>query len=258
MLERGDSIACEFAQRFAFLLGKPEMVDGLLKFARGCHGSDRMRLDILYHLNNLEVVPNSSQLMWIEGRWTEIECVGFEVTDEPNSEGVHAPAIARLAEQTLAALHDDRNEEAERLLLEAIQLEPDMADLQNNLGAAYEGQGRHAEAQQLTREIHERWPDYFFRSYRHGPTLYSGATFFRSRVAAGTTAKATGIASHGVFCLVCCLHPIPHCPKRYQLRRKVVPAVGGPSARPSPAGAIPGATIVYYSTADRGARGEEF
>jgi tetratricopeptide (TPR) repeat protein len=60
------------------------------------------------------------------------------------------------------ALCDGDGVTAERLLKAALKIEPDAPDLMNNLGAAYELQGLHDQSRRLVREIHERWPDYFF------------------------------------------------------------------------------------------------
>lgn len=53
-------------------------------------------------------------------------------------------------------------EEAEPLLLKAIELEPEAPDIKNNLGAAYEMQGRSKEGYALARELFEKYPDYLF------------------------------------------------------------------------------------------------
>jgi predicted Zn-dependent protease len=51
---------------------------------------------------------------------------------------------------------------AERLFKECIQSAGESPDLLNNLAAAYDAQARREEASELSRRIHERWPDYFF------------------------------------------------------------------------------------------------
>src|SRR5262249_43163258 len=53
-------------------------------------------------------------------------------------------------------------EQAERLLHEALAKEPDAPDLLNNLADAYNVQGRQEESRRLIREIHARFPDYWF------------------------------------------------------------------------------------------------
>src|SRR5205807_4544166 len=50
----------------------------------------------------------------------------------------------------------------EQLLREALALEPDAPDLHNNLAMAFEAQGRRDESHALIREVHARFPDYWF------------------------------------------------------------------------------------------------
>ena len=50
----------------------------------------------------------------------------------------------------------------ERLIKQALELEPDAPDLWNNLTAAYSRQGREQDATAIVRQIHERHPDYLF------------------------------------------------------------------------------------------------
>ncbi|MCC5898888.1 MAG: tetratricopeptide repeat protein [Phormidium sp. BM_Day4_Bin.17] len=52
--------------------------------------------------------------------------------------------------------------QAETLLKEALEIEPDAPDLYNNLAIAYILQGRRAEADRLIDESFERFPDYLF------------------------------------------------------------------------------------------------
>ena len=70
--------------------------------------------------------------------------------------------VQELAERAYDLLSHGDGAGAERLLKEALKLEPDACDLRNNLCAAYEMQGRIDEAERLIREIHDRNPHYFF------------------------------------------------------------------------------------------------
>jgi predicted Zn-dependent protease len=60
------------------------------------------------------------------------------------------------------ALHENRPEDSEALLLQALKLEPDAPDLKNNLAMAYGLQGDKKRAEAMIREIHQQHPDYFF------------------------------------------------------------------------------------------------
>ena len=62
------------------------------------------------------------------------------------------------AVNAMIALHDEDGERAERALKQALALEPEAPELQNNLAMAYEMQGRFEEAEMLVEQVHERYP----------------------------------------------------------------------------------------------------
>lgn len=83
----------------------------------------------------------------------------MDIYREPT--GCHSPEVGELNRQAFELIH--RNpQEAERLLREAIRLEPDAPDLLNNLAAALLGQGREDESHAIVKDIQRRFPDYFF------------------------------------------------------------------------------------------------
>lgn len=85
----------------------------------------------------------------------------FEIYDEP-VEVNRTQEVRELAETAFDLLSRNDGAGAERLLKQALNLDPEACDLRNNLGAAYEVQGRREEAETLVREIHAQNPDYFF------------------------------------------------------------------------------------------------
>ena len=161
LLERGDPVAREFAHRFAFLLDTPEMHTALLQFAQATRGPDEMRMKTVQELDFREAMPPGPVRMWIDGQWQETQVQGYEISDEPTGPA-HSPEVEKLAYQATEAIHNDDGRTAETLLRKALKIEPDMPDLHNNLAAAYQSQGKHEEAEKLAREVHARWPDYFF------------------------------------------------------------------------------------------------
>jgi tetratricopeptide (TPR) repeat protein len=98
--------------------------------------------------------------MWLKGEQREVMIMGFEVTGEPQNQ--HGPKTAQLAADATLALHEKRPDEAEALLLQALELEPDAPGLKNNLALAYGLQGDKEKAEAMVRDVHREHPDYLF------------------------------------------------------------------------------------------------
>ena len=103
-------------------------------------------------------MPEVRIRMWIEGEWSELELMGFEITGEAVGEP-HLPQAEAWAYEAMQALHRGDGKTAERLLSQCIELEGERPDLLNNLGMAYQTQDRNEEALELARQVHRRWPD---------------------------------------------------------------------------------------------------
>jgi Tfp pilus assembly protein PilF len=162
MLDRGD----EAARRFAILLAKqletPKAFAALRDYCTSDRGPDQSRSEVAYYLREKGQLPPGSLRMSVEGEWTEIEIFGFEVYEEPDEENLASPKVRPLLQRAAEMLYDDQPEQAESLLREAMESEPDQPSTLNNLASALEMQGRKDEAHELMQEIHRRWPDYFF------------------------------------------------------------------------------------------------
>ena len=137
------------------------MLEALREFCLSDRGPDALRIETANYLCRMDVLPSGRTRMWIGGRWSEIELVGFEITEEPTGP-LHAPPVDDWAYEAMQALHRRDGKRAQDLLEKCLERVGDAPDLLNNLAVAYEAQGRHEEATQLLRQIHERWPDYFF------------------------------------------------------------------------------------------------
>jgi predicted Zn-dependent protease len=86
--------------------------------------------------------------------------LSVEIYDEPQR--CHrSQRVQELHEHAVDLLMRGDGVGAERLLKEALELEPEACELRNNLCAAYEIQGRREEARALVREIYDRNPHYF-------------------------------------------------------------------------------------------------
>jgi len=160
LLDRGDPMGREFALHVARSAGTPEMQAALRDFALSQRGPDEMRHEAARVASEAGLLPPGPARLWMQGEWREILLMAFELHDEPDPE--HKPQVEQwLAEATLA-LQRREADEAERLLKQALEIEPDVPALLNNLAAAYELQGRSREAVAIVRQLHQRHPDYVF------------------------------------------------------------------------------------------------
>lgn len=160
LLDRGDPDGREFAFQVAVLAETPELLEALRDFALGQRGPDRLRQKAAQNLRKAGILPAEPVRMWIKGQWQEVLVFGFEIYEEPNR--VHRPQVEDLAREAMTALRNGDAQEAERLLKQALEIEPDALDLLNNLATAYRFQGRHDDWKHLVHQIHQRDPDYFF------------------------------------------------------------------------------------------------
>lgn len=161
LLDRGDELGRRLAWQIAFELETPELVDALRAFCLSQRGPDSLRVETANRLYERDRVESPLR-MWINGRWREVEAVGFAITDEPTCGPCADPQAQKWAEAAYAALQRGDGATAERLLKNCLARQGDEPDLLNNLANAYNLQGRREEHLRLAHEIHERWPDYFF------------------------------------------------------------------------------------------------
>ena len=161
LLERGDPQGCKLALMMVKISKTPAMQKALLDFALSPFGPDKMRMEAGQAAREAKLLPPDSTRMWVNGQWQEIILMGFSITSEP-AETKHSPKVQALAEEAHHALYDEKADEAEVILKEALALEPDSPDLLNNLSKAYELQGRITESRTLINDTHQRFPDYLF------------------------------------------------------------------------------------------------
>jgi tetratricopeptide (TPR) repeat protein len=159
LLDRGDPHGRSWALAVAQLGKTPALQQALRDFALSQRGPDDQRMTAARAAMRAGLLTSPARL-WTEGEWTEIELLDFEVSFEPDSK--HPPAVVKLSEQAHDALTVGDGVKAEKLLREALALAPDAPDLLNNLAAAYGLQGRRGESHALIREVHARFPDYWF------------------------------------------------------------------------------------------------
>ncbi len=160
LLDRGDPPGREFAVRLALTARTPGLLAALRDFALGQRGPDALRMQAIQAAQEAGLLPPGTVRLWLEGDWREILLFGFELSGEPTHR--HPPEVEELAREGMEATKRGDGVTGERLLKQALEREPNAPDLLNNLATAYQAQDRHAEAQALAREIHERFPDYLF------------------------------------------------------------------------------------------------
>ncbi|NJK63892.1 MAG: tetratricopeptide repeat protein [Synechococcaceae cyanobacterium SM2_3_1] len=163
LLERGDPQGRHFALLLAKMVATPAMLQCLKTFALSQRGPDQMRMEAMELVAEADLWPDESIRMWLRGQWQEIRPLAIKLHDE--TQGQHSAKVTQLCEQALELLRYGEEEdgvEAERLLRQALKLEPEAPDLSYNLAAAYELQGRQQEANQQIREVAARFPEYLF------------------------------------------------------------------------------------------------
>jgi tetratricopeptide (TPR) repeat protein len=161
LLERGDPPGREFAFRLASSVKTPEMLQALKDFALSQWGPDRMRNEAAAIAADADLLSREKVRLYIQGEWRELMVINYELHDEIAFE--HSRKVNQWLAQALPLLKSgDVQEavEAEKLLRQAIQAEPNFPDLQNNLAVAYQIQGRTEEAQTLFQQLVEQYPDY--------------------------------------------------------------------------------------------------
>jgi tetratricopeptide (TPR) repeat protein len=84
----------------------------------------------------------------------------YEISLEPT--GDLPPEVQGLSDEAYELLYDDRPEEAEKLLRQALDIRDDIPSLRQNLAAAYEKQGKAEAAMQIIEQTHHQFPDYAF------------------------------------------------------------------------------------------------
>lgn len=160
LLDRGDPGAIRFALGLCAASGDGALLEAVERFALGERGSVHERVYAALLARDAGRVREENLFIWTGGRRQPLRWFDHEVFETPVQR--HSRRVESLAEQAVLALRDGRAAEAERLLREALALDPDSPDLLNNLAVAYQRQGRVTEGTQLAEEVLTRWPDYFF------------------------------------------------------------------------------------------------
>ena len=162
LLDRGDTHGRSFAFRVARLVETPEMHEALLVFCLSQRGSDANRLETANFLCHRGVLPAGFTRMWLRGTWQELDLLGFEITNEPIDTAYKHPQVLQWVNDAVAAMQRGDYQRAQSLFEKCLAAEGDRPELLYNLAVAYKMQDRTDESDAVAKQIHLRWPDYFF------------------------------------------------------------------------------------------------
>ena len=162
MLDRGDHSAIQFATVMARYSSEPDIQAALRAFVVGHRGADSLRHELGTDLHREGFFDSNTIEMYVRGKRDRIEFIDFEITEEATFPTDRDDDLQQLMEYAVKHLYAGEGVEAEELLRQAIQDEPDAPDIKNNLAMALQLQDRFEEADQLLGEVIERHPDYFF------------------------------------------------------------------------------------------------
>jgi tetratricopeptide (TPR) repeat protein len=160
LLDRGDPDGREFALRFALMGESPALLAALRDFAVSQRGPDALRQQALQAAREAELIAPGLVRVWAQGEWRDVLLISFEVHEDQLAE--HPPEVEAWHAQALEAFHAGKPKDAERLLQQALAVQPDHPSLLNNLASAYEAQGRRKESEALLRHNYAEHPDYLF------------------------------------------------------------------------------------------------
>lgn len=162
LLDRGDRGGRELALHLAGLFRTPVMLAAVRDFALGQRGSDQLRIQAAQLAEQAGLLPASGAYrLWLGGTWRQTTIQKYEVHTDP-VEHAHAPGVLDLMTQGTNALREGDAPRAERMLRQALAIDPDDSLVLNNLATTCAQLGRPDEAEALSIRLHERHPDYLF------------------------------------------------------------------------------------------------
>jgi len=163
LIDRGDALGRQLAVQIALVADRPELNEALRLFALGDQGPDVLRFEVASRLKLADVASGEMLRMWVKGQWDDICPLALTTTDEQS-----VPALLNGAQPLLEAAVDLLHQgtrgavQAEKLLRQAIELDPNAPSLVQNLAVALMAQNRCDEAEVLINQNYERHPDYLF------------------------------------------------------------------------------------------------
>ncbi|WP_257452659.1 tetratricopeptide repeat protein [Archangium lipolyticum] len=161
LLDRGSPEGVRLILGLCDLMEEIPFVEALKHFALGERGALGDRFRAARVALSAGAAREDELMLWTGKRRQPYRWLDIEVSNTPLRQQ-HAPRVERLLERSVELLQGRQGRKAEQFLREALALEPDSPDLMNNLAVARQLQGHAEEAERMSEEIHQRWPDYFF------------------------------------------------------------------------------------------------
>jgi Flp pilus assembly protein TadD len=142
-------------------VGTPAAYAALRHFGLSQAGDTEDRLQALYKLSKAgQIDPNEEIRVWDNGQWQEVQLRSYEISDEPKS--TYSPKVADLLEQAIVAFNQGKYEQAERLFQQILEINPEVKEAYNNLGAIYTHREALDRAKEMYRTALEIDPTYVF------------------------------------------------------------------------------------------------
>ncbi len=131
---------------FLSALATPEAYAMLRAFATGKKGSEQDRMLALQALLFAGEISETDEIrFWRNGEWTTVQS-HLRVLNPDREWEYDPPEVMELLEQGLIAFKEDRFDEAEEAFEGILELNPNVREAYNNLGALYARQGKLDEA----------------------------------------------------------------------------------------------------------------
>jgi tetratricopeptide (TPR) repeat protein len=144
-------------------IGTPEAYAALRRFGLSQAGGDKARLEALTALVEAgEIEPGESVRAWLDGEWREIELRVYEATDAEGRLSDYAPEVVDLLNRGAEASVRGDREQAEELFERVLELDRNVKEAYNNLGAIYAQRGEHEKAKKMFRQAIAIDPLYVF------------------------------------------------------------------------------------------------
>ncbi|MBK8050691.1 MAG: hypothetical protein IPK16_28440 [Anaerolineales bacterium] len=143
-------------------IGTPAAHAALRRFALGQLGSDAERMAALLNLQaSGGVEPGERFMVWRDDAWESVQPRNFRIGaryDQPQLR----PKVAKLMEEGMNALGEERIEEAESLLRQVIALEPKALSAYNNLASMLRATGDETASRALLEQALAVNPNYLY------------------------------------------------------------------------------------------------
>ncbi len=152
----------ELGVEFLSALATPEAYAMLRAFATGKKGSEQDRALALQTLLFAGEISQTDEIkFWRNGEWTTVQSHLHALNPDREWE-YDPPEVMELLEQGLIAFSEDRFDAAEEAFERILELNPNVREAYNNLGALYARQGKLDEARAMLEKCIEIDPLYVF------------------------------------------------------------------------------------------------